>query len=153
MSESIPQHSPSLYWLPKINHDLYDNIDKIMRNTIDRDPLLFIPRPTWKVYSADEGTDDFMLINVSNIHQINIYLIYKYEMNYSIVDHIDIQENWYVKGQPYSRRVAIVKSCNYMVTWIDNVYTQNYPSETEMSINRVTDALIKLGLAECRNTQ
>ena len=152
MNNLIHNTLPVCYWIPKINHDLYDNIDKIMRDTIDRDPLLFIPRPTWKVYSR-EGNDDFMLINVSNIHQINIYLIYRYEMNYQIVDHIDIQENWYVKGQPYSRRAAIVSPLNYAVSWINNIYTQNHPSETEMSINRVTDALIKLGLAECRNTK
>ena len=147
MSESIPQHSPYLYWIPKITHHLYDNIDKIMRDTIDRDPLLFIPRPTWEVYSK-ENDDDFMLINISDTHQINIYLIYRYEMNYAIINHIDICENWYEHHQSYSRRVATVKPCNYMVTWINNVYTKNYPTETIESNDRVANALIKLKLAK-----
>lgn len=142
MSESNPQHffnHPCLYWLPKITHNLYDNIDKIMRDTIDRDPLLFIPRPIWKVFGK-EHSDDFMIIHVSDIQNINIYLVYKYKMSYAKISRICITEDWWQDKQHCDLRVATIDPSNYMIKWV---------SKNNQIIDRVANVLIKLGLVKC----
>lgn len=142
MSESIPHHffnSPCLYWIPKITHNLYDNIDKIMRDTIDRDPLLFIPRPIWKVFSK-EYSNDFMLIKISDIQNISIYLVYnRYAMNYAKISHICITEDWWQNEPSCDVKVATIDPSNCVIKWILN---------NNQIIDRVSNALIKLGLVK-----
>ena len=138
--------SKSLIWLPKITHDLYDNVDKIIRDTIDRDPLLFIPIPAWKVHSVKNSVD-FMLIKISDIQNISIYLIYRYVMNcanhyISIISHVCITENWWQNGPSYDRynvRVATINPTDCKIKWILN---------DNQIIDRVTNSLIKLGLVK-----
>ena len=140
MSESNPQHffnSPFLYWLPKITHDLYNNIDKIIRDTIDRDPLLFIPKPTWKAFNK-QFSNHFMIIKISDTQNINIYLVYRYEK----ISHVCITEDWWQNEPSFDRcdvRVATISPTDYMIKWILN---------NNQIIDRVSNALIKLGLVK-----
>lgn len=149
MSESNPQHFfnppclywPCLYWLPKITHNLYDNIDKIMRDTIDRDPLLFIPRPIWKVFGK-EHSDNVMIIHVSDIQNINIYLVNKYKTSYAKISYICITEDWWQDKQHCQHCdliVATIDPSNYMIKWV---------SKNNQIIDRVANVLIKLGLVK-----
>lgn len=130
--------SKSLIWLPKITHNLYDNIDKIMRDTMNRDPLLFVPRPIWKVFSK-EYSDDFMLIKVSDIQNISIYLVCRYATNYANISHICITEDWWQNESSCDVRVATISPTDCMIKWILN---------DNQIINRVTNSLIKLGLVK-----
>ena len=144
MSESIPHHffnPPCLYWLPKITHHLYDNIDRVLRSTLDGDPLLFIPRPIWKVFSK-ECSNDFMLIKISDTQDISIYLVYKYYgMNWSKISHICITEDWWKNDPSHGCdvRVATINPSDCMVKWILN---------DNQIINRVANVLIKLKLVK-----
>jgi len=144
MSESIPQHffnPPYLYWLPKITSDLYDNIDKIIRDTIDKDPLLFIPRPIWKAFNK-EFSNDFMLIKISDTQNISIYLVYRYSTNCAKISHVCITEDCWQNEPAYDRcdvRVATISPKDCMIKWILN---------DNQIINRVTNSLIKLGLVK-----
>lgn len=146
MRESDPQHIfnlpflywPCLYWLPKITHNLYDNVDKIMRDTLDRDPLLFVPRPIWKVFGK-EYSNDFMLIKVSDVQNINIYLVNKYKTSYAKISHVCITEDWWQDKQSSDLIVATIDPSNYMIKWISN---------DNQIIDRVANVLIKLGLVK-----
>lgn len=144
MSESSPHYffnHPCLYWLPKITHNLYDNVDKIMRDTMDRDPLLFIPRPIWKVFSR-EYSNDFMLIKISDVQNISICLVYKYYIvKRAKISHICITEDWWLKNPSdgCDVRVATINPTDCMVKWILN---------DNQIIDRVSNVLIKLGLVK-----
>lgn len=139
MSESSQHYffnHPCLYWLPKITHNLYDNIDKIMRDTMNRDPLLFIPRPIWKVFSR-EYSNNFMLIKISDVQNISICLFYKYYK----ISRICITEDWWLKNPSdgCDVRVATINPTDCMVKWILN---------DNQIIDRVSNVLIKLGLVK-----
>ena len=131
------------HWLPEINENILISISKTIKETLENDPLLFVPIPICKIMNGSNRFQEIFIrmlfIYISQDHHLDILC----RQVKNKVDTLQITENKYKNGELlYSRLAATVDLESKLIkfTYKDSVYS-NPMRECNIELMKILEKL------------